>query len=78
MPRILQAAARGQVVGVTFYGHDAVAEIALAGTADTTISARLFSGDLPEPGEAIGVAVQGAVVAYPAQVMFRWWSVFAA
>jgi iron(III) transport system ATP-binding protein len=55
----------GRVLGVTFYGHDAVAEIALAGVADMTISARLFSRDLPQPGEAVGIAVQGAVVVYP-------------
>ncbi len=57
--------AQGRVLGVTFYGHDAVVEIALAGAAGTAISARLFSANLPEPGEAVGVAVQGAVVAYP-------------
>jgi iron(III) transport system ATP-binding protein len=67
LPPDTEGCARGQVLGVTFYGHDAVAEIALAGAADTTISARLFSSDLPAPGEAIGVAVQGTVVAYPRQ-----------
>ena len=57
--------AQGRVLGVTFYGHDAVAEVALVGAASTTISTRLFSRDLPEPGEEVGVAVQGEVVAYP-------------
>ncbi len=57
--------AQGQVLGVTFYGHDAVVEIALAGAVGAAISARLFSGDLPQPGEEVGVAVKGAVVAYP-------------
>jgi iron(III) transport system ATP-binding protein len=57
--------AQGRVLGVTFYGHDAVVEIALAGAAETSIAARLFSGNLPEPGETVGIAVQGAVVAYP-------------
>jgi hypothetical protein len=42
-----------------------VVEIALAGAAGTAISARLFSGNLPQPGEAVGVAVQGVVVTYP-------------
>ncbi|HTJ89369.1 MAG TPA: ABC transporter ATP-binding protein [Acidocella sp.] len=65
LPPDTAGCAQGQVLGVTFYGHDAVVEIALAGTADTAIAARLFSRNLPEPGETVGIAVQGAVVAYP-------------
>ena len=57
--------ARGQVLGVTFYGHDAVVDIALAAEAGTTISARLFSLDLPEPGTTVAIKIEGPVVAYP-------------
>ncbi len=37
LPPDVAGCAQGRVLGVTFYGHDAVAEIALAGAADTTI-----------------------------------------
>ena len=51
---------------VTFYGHDAVVRLSLPESPGIGISARLFGLDVPRPGEAVGVAVSGDVVAYPA------------
>ena len=54
------------VCDVTFYGHDAVVRLTLSGEPGGSISARLFGQDVPRPGQAVGVAVEGEVIAYPA------------
>ncbi len=54
------------VCDVTFYGHDAVVRLSLPEAPGIGIAARLFGREVPRPGEAVGVAVAGDVVAYPA------------
>ena len=54
------------VSDVVFYGHDAVARLSLPEAPELEISARLFGQDVPRPGQAVGVAVEGEVIAYPA------------
>jgi iron(III) transport system ATP-binding protein len=54
----------GQVSSVTFYGHDAVVELALLHGTGGTIRVRVLGQVAPTPGRAVGVAVDGAVVTY--------------
>ncbi len=54
----------GQVSGITFYGHDAVVELALPHGAGGTIRVRVLGQAVPAPGQAVGVAVDGDVVTY--------------
>jgi iron(III) transport system ATP-binding protein len=54
------------VTDVTFYGHDAVVWLTLSGEPGESISARLFGQDVPRPGQTVGVAVAGEVIAYQA------------
>ncbi len=51
------------VKDAVFYGHDAVLYLALPGSAD--ITARVFSYDVPPPGSAVRLQVEGNVIAYP-------------
>ena len=55
----------GQVSSVTFYGHDAVVELALPHEITNTIRVRVLGQATPTPGQAVGVAVDGEVVTYP-------------
>jgi iron(III) transport system ATP-binding protein len=55
----------GQVSSVTFYGHDAVVELALPHAITSTIRVRVLGQSTPAPGQAVGVAVDGEVVTYP-------------
>jgi iron(III) transport system ATP-binding protein len=57
-----------QVRDVTFYGHDAVVRLSLPEAPSLDIAARLFGLDVPHPGEMVGVAVAGNVIAYPAAI----------
>jgi iron(III) transport system ATP-binding protein len=54
----------GQVSSVTFYGHDAVVELALPHGAGGTIRVRVLGQTVPAPGRAVGVAVDGEVITY--------------
>lgn len=53
-----------RVRAVTFYGHDARVDLTLAD--GTAIFARLAGHQLPACGAEVGVAVEGAVLAFPA------------
>ncbi len=55
-----------EVQDVTFYGHDAVVRLRLPDAPGLDIAARLFGLDVPRPGQTVGIAVAGEVVAYPA------------
>jgi len=65
LPQGLSDGVRGQVSGVTFYGHDAIVELALPHGGGGTIPVRVLGHAVPMPGEAVGVAVDGDVVTYP-------------
>jgi iron(III) transport system ATP-binding protein len=54
----------GQVLSTEFYGHDATARIAVAGTADGEILARAVGHRLPEAGERVSVSVEGEASAF--------------
>jgi iron(III) transport system ATP-binding protein len=54
-----------RVENVIFYGHDAVVDLTLAGSAQK-ITTRIFSQAAPQPGDEVRVCVEGQVVAYPA------------
>jgi iron(III) transport system ATP-binding protein len=49
---------------VTFYGHDAVLRLAIAGAEPGDVTARIFSQSIPPPGSDVWLAVEGDVVAY--------------
>ncbi len=55
---------RGRVRDVTYYGHDASVTLAL-GQAGRTVSARVSGHMAPQPGEEVGVDVEGPAMAYP-------------
>lgn len=54
----------GQVSSVTFYGHDAVVELASPHGTGGTIRVRVLGQASPTPGRTVGVAVDGEVVTY--------------
>jgi iron(III) transport system ATP-binding protein len=56
-------ALRGLVRDVTYYGHDASVTLALG--QGPTVSARVSGHMAPEPGEEVGVDVEGPAMAYP-------------
>jgi iron(III) transport system ATP-binding protein len=56
----------GRVISTEFYGHDAVAHIALDGAPELQITARALGDRLPAAGERVAVGVEGSAVAYPA------------
>ena len=49
---------------ITFYGHDAVLRLAIAGAEPGDVTARIFSQCIPKPGSDVWLAVEGDVVAY--------------
>jgi iron(III) transport system ATP-binding protein len=53
---------------VVFYGRDAVLTLTLRGALAETVTARLFSQNVPARGAELGLTVQGEVMAYPAPV----------
>ncbi len=53
-----------RVLGVTFYGHDAVVRLGLAGMAEDAVTARVFSHAAPEAGAEVWLGVEGSVVAF--------------
>jgi iron(III) transport system ATP-binding protein len=53
---------------VSFYGRDAVLRLALHGALAETVTARVFSQNVPATGSAVWLEVQGEVVAYPVHV----------
>ncbi|MEO9190524.1 MAG: ABC transporter ATP-binding protein [Acetobacteraceae bacterium] len=52
-----------RVADVTYYGHDASVTLRLAGR-EQILVARVSGHQAPRPGEAVGLAVEGAVMAY--------------
>ena len=55
-----------RVGAVTYYGHDASVELRLEDDASTPVLvARVAGYRCPQPGALVGVAVDGAVMAYP-------------
>jgi iron(III) transport system ATP-binding protein len=56
---------RARVSDVTFCGHDAMVRLTLPEMPDAAVSARLFSQDVPMPGQPVGVAIAGPVITYP-------------
>jgi iron(III) transport system ATP-binding protein len=55
----------GHILSTEFYGHDAIARIALGDTPGFEIVARALGQQLPEVGEVVAVAVEGSAIAYP-------------
>jgi iron(III) transport system ATP-binding protein len=49
---------------ITFYGHDAVLRLAIAGAEPGDVTARILSQFIPKPGSDVWLAVEGDVVAY--------------
>jgi len=56
-----------RVLGVTFYGHDALVRLALAGAPGTQVTARVFSHAAPLPSAEVWLRVEGEVVAFAAR-----------
>lgn len=56
-----------QVLGVTFYGHDAVVRLGLAGRTENAVTARVFSHAAPHSGAQVWLSVEGDVVAFAAR-----------
>jgi iron(III) transport system ATP-binding protein len=57
-------APRARVVGVSFYGCDAMVRLALDGRAEP-IACRVPGHRAPRPGDDVRLSVEGAVMAYP-------------
>ncbi len=53
-----------RVTRVTFYGPDATVALQLADVANIAVTARVAGYRVPRPGDLVGVAVDGDVVAY--------------
>jgi iron(III) transport system ATP-binding protein len=58
-------AVRGRVRSTEFYGHDAVARVML-GESGPEVLARTTGHLVPQPGQEVGLAIDGTAVAYPA------------
>jgi iron(III) transport system ATP-binding protein len=56
----------GRVVSTEFYGHDAIARVALGGRGGTEVLARAAGHLLPAAGQEVRVAVEGTALAFPA------------
>jgi iron(III) transport system ATP-binding protein len=66
---VLDAAAggvEGTVASSEYFGHDAVVRVRPAGDALPELVVRVTGGEPLEPGRRVGLAVRGAVVAWPA------------
>lgn len=57
---------RARVLDVTYYGHDASVSLGMTGH-DRPILARVSGYEAPRPGTEVGLAVEGAVMAYRAR-----------
>ena len=59
--------ARGRVLKVDYYGHDACVHLSLSGDAalSTNLIARLPGHLCPRPGDEVAISVEGEVLAYP-------------
>jgi iron(III) transport system ATP-binding protein len=57
------AGARGTVVSASFFGHDAVARIAVEGTEGVEVLTRAVGHRPPPPGSAVTVQVEGSALA---------------
>jgi iron(III) transport system ATP-binding protein len=56
----------GEVVDVSFFGHDATVRVLVLGTADAVqLIARVPSEGVPQRGDRVGVRIVGEVVAFP-------------
>ncbi|MGH6777008.1 MAG: ABC transporter ATP-binding protein [Bradyrhizobium sp.] len=55
---------RAQVTDVSYYGHDAMVRLIVSGQPEISLSARLFSQQVPQDAD-VGVAIDGEIVAYP-------------
>jgi iron(III) transport system ATP-binding protein len=54
-----------RVRDATFYGHDAMVRFAVhTGSAESHVTARLFSHSLPQPGDKVWLRVEGDVAAF--------------
>lgn len=60
------AKARGRVLKVDYYGHDACVRLSLSGDAasSTVLTARLPGHLCPRPGDEVAIIVEGEVLAY--------------
>jgi iron(III) transport system ATP-binding protein len=58
--------ARGTVVESSFFGHDAVARIAVEGAPGVEVLARASGERLPGPGRPVSIAVEGTALAFSA------------
>jgi iron(III) transport system ATP-binding protein len=58
---------RARVIKVEYYGHDASVQLQLieGGAAPTRLTARITGYSCPQPGDEVGVTVEGEVFAYP-------------
>jgi len=59
---------RGRVLGVRYFGHDALVDVEVAGrngTAPFVVCSRVLSRDVAQVGAEVHVGVQGSVRAYP-------------
>ncbi|MCY1562575.1 TOBE domain protein [compost metagenome] len=55
--------APGEVVDVSFFGHDATIRVRL--DSGEHVTARTPSDGVPRPGDRVGVRVTGDVIAFP-------------
>ena len=62
-PRARPGAVEGQVIAVTYYGHDASVAVALDGV-DQPITARVAGHMAPEQGARVWLSVEGPAMAY--------------
>jgi iron(III) transport system ATP-binding protein len=56
---------RARVSDVTFYGHDASVRLHLQGDRPEQVTARVHGHAAPQPGQEVGLVVDGIVVAWP-------------
>ena len=65
VPPGVPGSVRARVSNITFYGHDAIVRLTLPKAPGASVSARLFGQDVPTPGQQVGVAIEGEIMAYP-------------
>ncbi|TNM36704.1 TOBE domain-containing protein, partial [Nocardioides albidus] len=53
----------GEVLDVSFFGHDATIRVRLG--SGEVVTARTPAGSVPQPGEPVRVTVVGDVIAFP-------------
>jgi iron(III) transport system ATP-binding protein len=67
------ATLRARVLDVTFYGHDASLRLRLQATSSDLVTARVHGHAAPRPGQEVGLAVDGPVVAWPRSAASERW-----